>query len=206
MTISNGNLSDELNDTSNVLLLSPSITNHGDGVCNDLLTVTDPGRENVMWITFTHSPDQRMDAWREHVDEGPARSRFISVGDITRSATSRSTPSADGGNFAVETVRQAGNLTSLGVSITKSLSELNEDDNKTVVCFHSLTALLQYFNLKDTFQFLHVLVSHFKDKGAFAHFHLDPTACDEQTMATITSLFDAVVEVDEEGSTNVLKA
>lgn len=205
MTISNGSLSNELNNVSNVLLLSPSITNHGDGVCNDLLTVTDPDRENVMWITFTHSPDQRMDAWREQVEGSPAKSRFISVGDITRSATSRSMPSADGGNFAVETVRQAGNLTSLGVSITKSLSEFEDDDNKTVVCFHSLTALLQYFDLRDTFQFLHVLVSHLKDKGAFAHFHLDPTACDDQTMATVTSLFDAVVEVDDEGNVDVLK-
>jgi len=36
--------------------------------------------------------------------------------------------------------------------------------------------------------------------GAIAHFHLDPETCDEKTIETLRPLFDAVLEVDEDGT------
>jgi hypothetical protein len=62
------------------------------------------------------------------------------------------------------------------------------------VCFGSLTKLLQYVDLKTAFRFLHVMTRQVKQVGAVAHFHIAPDAHDEQTLATIQSLFDRIVD------------
>lgn len=50
------------------------------------------------------------------------------------------------------------------------------------------------------FRFLHLLTRRLSLAGAIAHFHLDPETCDEKTIETLRPLFDAVLEVDEDGT------
>jgi hypothetical protein len=83
----------------------------------------------------------------------------------------------------------------LGITVSEYLSK--HGGTNTMVSFDSLTSLLQYVELQRAFRFLHVLANRVKTAGAVAHFHMDPGAHDEQAMATLSSLFDAVAEFDD---------
>jgi hypothetical protein len=77
------------------------------------------------------------------------------------------------------------------------------EEEQIAVCFNSVTSLLQYADLQRAFRFLHVVTGRVKTVGGVGHYHLDPDAHDSQTLATLKGLFDAVVEVEEDGSLSV---
>lgn len=189
----------QLPERANVLLLTSALSSADDEACIDLLTVTNPDRENVLSITFTQSADDRLDLWRSHVADLPAQAGIVSVDVLTRSASSSApSPSQTAPQpITVETVSDPGDLTGLGIAISKFVSNWDGSPNRTVVCFHSLTPLLQYADLQRVFRFLHVLTGRLKSVDAVAHFHLDPHAHDEQTLDTLTQLFDAIVEHED---------
>jgi len=198
-------LTSEVAAASNILLLTPSLDSHDDDeACLDLLTVTEPTQENVLSVTFTQSATDRIDLWDAHVDERPARAGIISVGEITRSASTDTTSTQRlVGPLTIETVSDPGDLTGLGIAVSTFLSEWGDDDNQTVACFHSLTPLLQHADLQRVFRFLHVLTGRLKTSDAVAHYHMDPNAHDQQTISTLRPLFDAIVDLDEDGEWNI---
>jgi hypothetical protein len=57
--------------------------------------------------------------------------------------------------------------------------------------------MLQYVELETAYEFLHAITGQLYAADARAHFHVDPSAHDSQTVDSITSLFDAVVELDD---------
>lgn len=73
------------------------------------------------------------------------------------------------------------------------------DGHRTSLCFHSLTALLLFAELSRVFRFLYTLSGRVASSGARAHFHLDPVAHEERTVATLTPLFETVVRVGPDG-------
>ena len=85
-------------------------------------------------------------------------------------------------------------LTGLGVAISEVLSEW---DDPVLVCFDSLTSMLQYVDSDTAYEFLHAVTGQVHAARARAHFHVDPAAHDETTLAGITSLFDARVSVND---------
>jgi len=184
-------------DESSILLLSPPMQSATDETCLDLLAQDDPERENVLWVTFTRSPDSCIQDWQGHVGDHPANLRFISVGDTLRSATGTATTTGTSANAVIETLSNPGDLTGLGIQISEVLQQWQDNDNMTVACFHSLTSLLQYADVQTVYKFLHVLTGRFNTAGVTAHFHLDPGAHDDQTINTLKSLFDAVAEFDD---------
>ena len=186
---------------ANVLVLAPAHDEDAREVCFDLLTPSASDGWNVLWVTLTGSPDDRLAAWREHVGEAlPADVRFVDVGGETRS-TSPSDPRIPGASFAVETVSSPRDLTTLGVRITNGLAELTGGEAQTVVCFDSLTPMLQYVELERAFQFLHVLARNVHSEGVLAHYHMDPGAHSEQAVNTIKTLADTVVDPRGNGAT-----
>lgn len=183
---------------ANVLVLAPTHDDRGEAVCIDLLTPSPPDRENVLWVTLTDSPDGRLGVWREHLgDVLPADLRFVDVGEGTRSAATRSSVGVE--ELVVETVSSPRDLTTLGVRITNVIADW-DDDAQGVLCFDSLTSLLQYVDLEQAFQFMHVLTQTVRSAGGLAHYHMDPGAHDEQALNTIKTLVDDVVEPDEYGA------
>ena len=81
-------------------------------------------------------------------------------------------------------------LTGQGIAIAEALSP------ETVVCVDSLGVLLQYVDREQAFQFVHTLGERCAESAAAMHFHLDPAAVDERTVATLSLPMDAVVDVD----------
>jgi hypothetical protein len=80
-------------------------------------------------------------------------------------------------------------LTGQEIAVTEALAA------DTEVCFDSLTALLQYADRERAFQFLHSLGERCADSSARIHYHLDPDSADDRTVAALSTLMDAVVDV-----------
>lgn len=187
-------------DASTVLLLVPSLTATDDRACTVALTPVSPERLNVLWLTLTQSPDERLAVWQEHADELPLRLGVVAVGDLTRSAAvealavDRAPDTVD-----VKTVSDPTDLTRIGIALSDMLSEWDRNSARTVVCVHSLTALLQFVELRRAFRFLHTLKGRLQASDATAHYHMDPEAHDRQTIVTFKPLFDAVIEPSDDG-------
>lgn len=185
-------------DAANVLLLAPSLGEDVDEACTGLLTVAPTEGLDVLYLTFTMGPDRRLEVWGEHADGPPARMGIIGVDEADGPGDGEdSTPAY----VTVERVNDPADLTGVGIEFGQFLSEWSGDGNRIVACIHSITALLQYADLKRVFRFLHVLTERLRTVDAVAHYHLDPNAHDAQTVATLTSLFDAVVTLDDDEPT-----
>lgn len=194
----------DLDEVSNVLLLvSPLEADDLDG-CMDLLTVDAPARENVWSLGITVSPNTRVKNWEERVGEKPAAFRVVSVGRLPHT-TARETARSYG--FDPEphfvSVSDGGNLTRIGAEFTSALGEWADSGRRTVVCFHSVSALLQYASEKRAFQFLNTFTRHVEEEGALAHYHLDPEAHAPATVARFSSIVDVVCSVDGDGEWEV---
>lgn len=184
----------------NVLVRAPFEEEIDDALCSELLTVEDPSRENVLSVTLTQSPDDRLDTWNRHVETMPSEAVLITTDDRERSTNVERITSSEGidsNRLTIESIADPGNLTRLGVSITDALEGWDDPTNRTVICVHSLTALLQYCELEVAFQFLDTLTSHVRAKNALAHYHIDPTAHNQQAYSTIRLLFDAIITAED---------
>ena len=194
-------LIDELDGANNTLLLAPSFVGDEEGTCTDLLRPETADEQNMLLVSYTKSPDAQLQRWRSHSDRRPANLGIVTVEDSTRSVAAGD-PTTDGGPGhvgPVETVSNPNDLTGLGIRITEFLTRW-DDDRRTVVCFDSLTALLQYVELETAYEFLHIITGRLATVDAVAHFHMDPGAHDDRTVESVVSLMDAVVEVAEDGN------
>jgi len=178
-------LPEALAGATNTLVCAPPMSGHAGGgnYCTELLTRWD-ATDSVLWVTYTRSPSTCVQAVRTSGIE-PSSLSVITVGE---------TPMEDDGSLSsvsVDSVSTPSDLTGLGITLSQRLSE--RDD--VAVCFDSLTAVLQYVELETLYEFLHAVAGQLHAADALAHFHLDPSAHDRQTVDALSSLFDAVVHV-----------
>ncbi len=188
---------------ANVLVLAAALSGHEEAVCQELLSLPDSTRENFLAVTFNGGEEthERLSTPGRH-DGRPDRTGIITVGDVTRSASSCASPNArPTGPVSTEAIADPRDLTRLGNTLSNYLEEWERNANQTVVCFRSLTALLQHVEPDRALKFLHILTGRIRTFGASAHFHLDPGAHNEQTVGKVMHFFDAVVEIDEDGWT-----
>lgn len=188
---------------ANILVLAPSRDQVSGGVCSDYLSFTDSEQERVLLVSLTQAPDDRLCVWREQVgDRSPADVAVITARGSSPTSTRRVGESAgiDAANLTIESVDSPGNLTQLGVRITNVLSEW--PDSQIIVCFQSVTTLLQYVDADQAFQFLHTLTQYVRNVDGIAHFHMDPDAHDDQVVSTLQPVFDTVVDHRDDGPTS----
>lgn len=177
-------VTEQLDGATNVLLEMPPMGG-GREVCTSLLAegVEDP---SVLYVSFTRRASACVETW-ETGGYDATNLGVITVGDAS-SAVDRS-------DVVTESVSSASDLTGLGIQIGQFLSEW---DAPVVVCFDSLTSMLQYVDFETAYEFLHAITGQVHAAGARAHFHIDPDAHDAMEVAGITSLFDASVSLAEE--------
>ncbi|MFC7059296.1 DUF7504 family protein [Halovenus salina] len=187
-----------LDDVSNVLLLVPSLGNQGRQACLTLLSRTPPSETNILTVTYTDTAPDWVDLWSEHVGTPPVRGGIVPIG--------QGKSDVDDPSWAVKSVENPSDLTGIGIQLSELLSTMAkaaDDSEEIAVCFDSVTSLLQYADLQRAFRFLHVVTGRVKTVGGVGYYRLDPDAHDRQTLATLKGLFDAVVEVDEDGAWSV---
>jgi len=181
-----------------VLVLCPQFGGDESRACIDLLTPVEPQEVNALAVLFMQSPSDHLSAWQRHAGAYPARSHIVSVDADARSSAAMTDAETAVEDRAIERVNSPQNLTQLGVRIADCLEEWDESDTdrQIVCCFRSVSTLLQYVDLDQAFRFLRVVTDRCADVDALSHYHLNPRAHDEQTVATLTELFDAVLEYD----------
>lgn len=169
----------QLDGATNILLEEPPL-GEGRDSCTSLLVdgVTEP---NVLFVTFT----RQASACVEQIEgEAVGRIGVITVGNDSSTV--------EEGAVVTETVSTPNDLTGLGIKISQILTEFEEP---VLVCFDSLTSMLQYVDTETTYEFLHAVTGQIHAAGARAHFHIDPSAHDQKAVEAITSLFDARVSL-----------
>jgi len=188
--------------SDSVLVLSSQFSNQWPMACSEFLSRDDGTEMAVLCLTITGSPAAHVRNWERH-GVLPARAAFIDVAGESHSSFDaptvtgvRATDLDADVAITVEQVASPANLTQLGIQLTRCLDSLPgaDADAQLVVCFNSITALLQYVDVEQTFKFLHIITDRFSDANALAHFHLDPDAHAEETINTLLPLFDAAVQ------------
>ena len=182
---------------ANVLCRAPSFSPGATEVCPG----PDSGDDrNLLLVSLSGNPDRRLEA-RKRRGDLPRKVAVLSV-EQTRGAAAAdgsvgATSGPGGSTISAATVSEPGDLTGIGIKVNQCLSAWADDDVGTDVCFDSVTTLLQYVDTRRAFRFLHVLSRRVRSVGALAHYHVDPGAHDEQTLATIEGVFSDVYEYDE---------
>jgi hypothetical protein len=182
-----------------VLLLSSSVSNSESEACARLLD--DPVGAHALFCTFVESPADRLR--RSGIDPGAFETTtVVDVESVTRSAAADGV-AGDGSTFAdgearyhVEPVDDPTDLRELGTTLGRFLAPVS-GDGRPLLCFHSLTDVLQHTGVETAFYFLQVLTDQVDRAGRLAHYHLDADACDRETVATLEGLFDVVIDLRE---------
>jgi hypothetical protein len=187
-------IQDRVPRRSNVLLLSESLDPAARETGFELLTPAEVSEQRVLAISYLDTPGDWLDRWTDSVGSLPAEVQLVLVGDTPAGDDDWRSPAT--GNVGV-TRASPTDLTGVGMAVSETLSAWEETDDPVVVCVDSVTTMLQYAPLPTVFRFLHTICRRFASVGALAHFHLDPAAHDDKTVARLTHLFDALVRVDE---------
>lgn len=100
----------------------------------------------------------------------------------------------------VETVASPGNLTGIGVGLTKATQAIGEGAAEGVrVSLLSLSTLLQYTDVDSVFKFVHVATSRFAAAGYLGVATVNPGIHEERTVNKLKAQFDGAIELREAG-------
>jgi KaiC/GvpD/RAD55 family RecA-like ATPase len=102
---------------------------------------------------------------------------------------------------SVHQVSSPGDLTGIGIGITKALEGLhNAGRTRGRLALISLSTMLTYTDKKTVFKFCHVLSSRLDAADYIGVFTIDSGAHDKQTIQVIKQAFDGLIEIREGGS------
>lgn len=186
---------DRLRAASNVLMLSPSLRSETEDLHRDLFGHRTLDSENVLLLTFGRA-DHLVEELKTEYDGEPNDIRVIQIDETLQGSTSYPD------DVTVRTVSPT-DLTGVGMAVSDVIKQWADDDAGTVVCFDSVTDFLQYADRSTMYRFLRVVTRRFDAVDGFAHFHMNPHAHDRQTIATLKSPFDAVVDASDGSDVSV---
>lgn len=179
----------EVDPSARLLALTPATDETS--ACTALQSRGSPAETNALTVTYADADA----AWRSHVETPPANAAVVVVG--------RDDPDTEPGvarnETRVESVADGGDLSALGVTVTRILDEWSDHPYRTTLDFRSLTALLQYVDAEAAFRFLHTLTARMDRSDAGGYFYLTPDAVDDRTSHLLRHPFDAVVERTDDG-------
>lgn len=143
----------------------------------------------VLGVSLVTPPDRWVRRWREEAGDRTARVAMVTTADRECDA---------GEDVTVATVSEASDLTGLGIQVSNFVEAIPADAD-VIVCFDSLTVLLQYVDLQSVYRFINLLTTRLEGVGARTVVFFDPDTADDQAVATIRSVFSLVVDdVDAE--------
>lgn len=184
----------------NLLLLCPSFQGAKSAACRTLLTPDDPERVNVLWLSFTRSPSECWTEWHRHAEASPADAVVVDVDSSTQSLSTETNDEFERDpTLTIEKVPTPTDMTKIGTRLTEHLTTWAEEspDRQSVVCLDSMTVLLQYTSVEQTYRFLDAVTDKVAATDAIGHYHMDPSAADRETVRTLLGAFDECLEYDD---------
>lgn len=174
-------------DGTNLLLSGPAMSGKR-GLLVELLARGERDGEGAVIVTSRDSADEVVGEYADAVGAAPG---FLRVLDCV-SAQSGSTTDDE----RVRYVSSPGDLTGMGIEFSEVARNAGDAGvDRLRVGFDSLSPLLMYVDLQRLFRFLHVFTSQIQSQGWLGAFSVDPESHDDQTINTISQLFDGVVDV-----------
>ena len=189
-----------IGEESNLLLSGPmgSITEGSLG--SRLMSTKENGPLNMIVITISETPGQRLSVLESYLRDSVGESAVIDIQTYNRETNY----DQYSGPVDIRQVTSPQNLRRIGILTSKLLSEWEDRAGETTICFYTLSDLIAMNTDRErVFKFLHVLRGRVASAGARAHYHLDPSQHDEQTVHTFESLFDTVIEFEEDGTVSI---
>jgi KaiC/GvpD/RAD55 family RecA-like ATPase len=176
---------------SSILISGPAMTGKDD-LAYDMLADGARKQQGSVIVSTGDRADNVAADFRERVGSDQVRLGIVDcVSDNSGSETA-------GDGVYVHHVSSPGDLTGIGIGITKALEGLHEsgaDDGR--MALSSLSTMLTYTDRKTVFKFCHVLSSRLDGAGYLGLFTIDSAAHDEQTLQVIKQAFDGMIEVRE---------
>lgn len=181
-----------VSSSSSVLLLAPSHEPPDDSACTDLLTRNPPAETNVLSVTLSASPTERLSVWQREADsELPARTTIV---DARQNMTNARLPTSEAGTISVRGVRENPDLYDIGLAIASQLGAWRNTDETTVVCLDSVTTLLATYDTERVMRLITSLNDLCERLGVVAHHHVDPAEHDKETVWKLRPLYDTVIK------------
>jgi KaiC/GvpD/RAD55 family RecA-like ATPase len=178
---------------SNILVSGPAMTGKRDLAMSILADGSRDGEGAIIMTTGDRAADV-IDDYRDRVPDLD-ESRVAAVD--CRGEGDRSSDQSPYGGY-IHHVTSPGDLTGIGIGITKSLETLgNNGASRGRFALDSLSTMLTYTDKKVVFKFCHVLSSRFDSAGYVGLFTIDSGAHDEQTLQVIKQAFDGMIEIRE---------
>lgn len=196
----------EVGERANIILLAPTFESGAERWCSTLLEPAIGHDGTILYVTDAKTPDSCIEDWREQYgNQNPGQVGFVTFNAMLRSNGGGAGVDVEleGTDVRVRPVDSPGNLTKLGVELNSMLTEWSADAEEVVVCFHSLTSMIQYGDVEKVYRFLHVFANQVRSTGAHAHYHLDPTAHEETDVNLLKTICDAVVEPQGDGEPRI---
>jgi KaiC/GvpD/RAD55 family RecA-like ATPase len=193
-------LPDELSDVSlqagtNLLIAGPSLTGKRE-IAYDVLATGSRADEGSIVVTTKDDAEKVLDEYASHV--GDVDEFDIGVVDcVTKQrgvGNVRDDPRVKYASSPVD-------MTGIGIMLSEFLEEFYQvrGHEQNRILLHSVSTLLMYSDLQTVFRFMHVFTGRVQSADGLGVYVIDSTAHDDQTMNTLKQLFDAVVEVTDEG-------
>lgn len=168
-------------------------------LCTRLSTGIRPAK-SVLGVAVAQSPTDRRRHWSSHCSLDDVAVEFVDVDSQTRAASPVEQGRAH--EHRVTTVADPTDLATLRRRIGERLAAL---DGRTSLCFHSLTDVLVFAECERTLEFLHALADDVTAADAYAHYHLDAGAHDDETIDMFGTVTDRVIERNRDGSDAVVR-
>jgi hypothetical protein len=141
----------------------------------------------VLGVSLVTPSDRWVRRWREAAGDRTARVAVVTTADRDRDT---------GEDATVATVSEASDLTGLGIQVSNFVEAIPEDAD-VMVCLDSLTVLMQYVDLQSVYRFINLLTTRLEGVGARTIVFFDPDTADDQSVATIRSVFSLVIDGDD---------
>jgi KaiC/GvpD/RAD55 family RecA-like ATPase len=188
----------EIRPGTSVLIAGPAMTGK-ENLAMEILADGSRQGEGALVVTTSDDADSVVADYRERVS-GASNLQFGVVDTRADSANEAEEDTPPG--LYVHHVSSPGDLTGIGIGITKCLEALHAGGADTGrMALISLSTMLTYTDRETVFKFCHVLSSRLDAAGYMGVFTIDSGAHDEQTLQVIKQAFDGLVEVREsEGS------
>lgn len=194
------NIGPYVEDAPTVLVLGEMFDEETKEACTDLLSRDPLEDTDVVKITDAQSVRSPVKTWNEHAEGNPKQLIVINVAEQAADVAAADLP-----DFVEVENANPGDLTGLGIKLQRQLGDLQREEGPVhiSVCFDALSTLLMYAETNVVYRFVRVVTQYFLAAGGTVHFHLDPSAYDQQTVQLFKSIMDTVVEVEPDGTYDV---
>lgn len=182
---------DELTPGTNVLITGPVMSGKR-RLMHALLAQGSPNDRGTIAITTRKSAARTRRDFQQVA--GAIDERRFSIVDCVGNTHGFSAP-RDGPT--VRYVSDPGDLTGIGIGVTKFMRRYYDEGNGARLGLHSLSTMLMYADLRRVFQFLHVMTGRINSSDFVGVFTLDDTVPDDSDVSVLRQPFDALVEVRE---------